>query len=86
MTKKEKKALDNVRIKIAIMQSLSKILNCSFSFENLFDEVAKDLGVKRYSDEYNRFIWVHLNGVPAKIYDNSTIEELIEYVKKRKLN
>lgn len=38
-------------------------------FDNFFENLAKQAGVKRYSPEYNRFLWVNLLGVSPEVYD-----------------
>ena len=39
------------------------------NFNNFFNGLAKQLGVKRYSKEYNRYLWVNILGVSPDVYD-----------------
>jgi len=39
------------------------------NFNDFFNELAKHLGVERYSKEYNRYIWVNLLGVSPEVFD-----------------
>ena len=37
--------------------------------DDFFDGFAKHMGVKRFSAEYNRLLWVNLLGVSPEVYD-----------------
>ena len=37
--------------------------------DDFFNGLAKHMGVKRYSPEYNRLLWVNLLGVSPEVYD-----------------
>lgn len=37
--------------------------------DDFFNGLAKQMGVKRYSEEYNRLLWVNLLGVSPEVYD-----------------
>ena len=39
------------------------------SLEDFWEDIAKHLGVKRYSEEYNRFIWTNILFMKAEDYD-----------------
>lgn len=49
----------------------SSVATSADNFNDFFDGLAKQLGVKRYSEEYNRFLWVNLLGVSPEVYDKT---------------
>jgi len=41
------------------------------NFNDFFNGLAKQLGAKRYSKEYNRYLWENLLGVSPEVYDKT---------------
>ena len=54
-------------------------VNCNIFLDKptneFFDELANKLGVKRYSEEYNRYIWEVLLGVNYDDVFNNNMED-----------
>lgn len=38
--------------------------------DEMFNSLAEQMGIKRYSAEWNRFIWVNMLGVSPEVFDN----------------